>query len=270
MEAITEDLLSLPPTVGFFVLMAGASRAMGVLYGLWGITFLIGPAVMLRTLLAILLTAPMLVTQGQEFAALATETTRFAVLLIPLRELALGFGIGMLISIPFFAVLGASMLIDQYRGDFSPGNPAPEESTVGAFGSLSVIMVLFIFIDAGGLMLTLRTLYESYQSFPPAVPTLGLPPSFGSGLSLILQEVMAALVLLALPIILIMVLIEFGLSLVFRFAGKINVPAIDFLTKNLLFVLIMPIFIFSWARAIEAHFARAPVPLGLLERLIGL
>lgn len=269
MEAIVETLVSQPPSTGFFVLVTGASRAMGVLFGLWGLTFLLGPAVLLRTVLAVILTAPVLVIQGPELVQLAAEAPRYGLLLVPVREFVLGFGIGMMISIPFFAVLAAAMLIDQYRGDFSPGNEAPEETTVGAFGSLSVILVMFLFIDAGGLMLTVRTLYESFESFPPGIPSLTVSPGFASGLGAILQDVMAALVLLALPIVLMMVLIEVGLSLIFRFAGKISFPAVDFLTKNLIFVLIMPVFFYSWSRAIEAHFARAPLPLGTLERLLG-
>lgn len=161
---------SLPLPTMFFVLVAGIGRALGALFGLWGLYFVLGPAALLRTGLAVILSLPALALNATTFPDLIDNTSRLLLMTIPLREFLIGFGLGLLASLPFFAIMGAGILIDQYRGDFNPANPAPESSQVGSFANLKVVMALFFFVEAGGFLIVVQALYQSFALFPPPRP----------------------------------------------------------------------------------------------------
>ena len=268
-DALADRFLGVPPTVMFLVLGLGSARALGALFGLWGLYYVIGAAPVIRAVLAVILSGPMILGRTDELVALVRDTPRTAIVLVPLREAGLGFGLGLLASLPFFAVLAAALVIDQYRGDAAPGLPAPEAQTVGSYAALNVVMALFVFVEIGGFMMVVSVLYDSYAAVPPALGGLGLAADFGSRVGDILQTVMAGVVLFALPVIVLLMLAEFGAAFLFRLVGKINLPSADFLLKNLLFVLAMPVMVYGLARAMEAGFDRAPDPLSLLLDLIG-
>ena len=269
MDALLQTILGVPLTTSFFVLTMGASRAMGALFGLWGLYFVLGPAAMLRTIIALVVSAPVILAQANGFVELATETQRFALLLIPLREFVLGFAIGMLVSLPFFSVMGAAMLIDQYRGDFSPGIQSPEGNSIASYASLNVVMVLFVFVEAGGFLLLITVLYQSFQAIPPALPGLSVSPEFGGILGAILQNIMVGLIIFALPVIIILMLLDFAISILARLSEQIKTPSIDFLAKNLALTLIMPILVLGLLRLMQKMFADAPDPMLILMRFRG-
>lgn len=264
-----EALLSLPLPTLIFVAMAATGRAMGALFGLWGIYYVVGPATILRMGVAIAISLPLLGTGAADFAAMSTDLGRLEVMIVPVREFIIGVAIGFLSSIPFFAILGAAIVIDQYRGDFSPAAPGPEGEQIGSYATMNVVMALFLFAEAGGFIILVGTIYESYGVLNPGVGGLSLSPEAGTRIGVILQNVFVSLVIIALPLIMLLLLAEFGLNMAFRLAGQIKMPAVDFLLKNMIFVAVMPILIFGLARSMEAAFDRAPQPLRVLEELVG-
>lgn len=268
MEAAGETLLSIPVTTGFFVLIAAAARALGALFGLWGLYFVMGPAAILRFTLALVISAPLIVGQGDDFVALVGDANRFALFVVPVREFVIGFALGLLMSIPFFAVLAAAMLVDQYSGDFAPGLQAPESQTVGAYSALNVVMILFLFVEAGGFLMLVKVLYDSFAILPPAVPGLAVAPDFAAGLGDILQSVMVALIVFALPVILILLLLEFAINMMARLTEQIKLPSIDFLAKNIALTLLMPLLVLGLIRLMQKALDDAPDPLVTLMRLI--
>lgn len=261
-------ITSLPLPTLVFVLAAGMGRALGALFGLWGLYFILGPATILRTSLAVVLSLPMLVAAIPTFLDLTSDTFRLSLLIIPVREFVIGFGLGLLVSLPFFAILGAGILIDQYRGDFSPGLQAPESQQVGSFANLKVVMALFLFVEAGGFLILVTALYDSYALIPPQEVGFSFGPGFGALIGEVVSNVIWILVIVAMPIMLILMLIEFGVNVSFRLAGQIKVPSIDFLIKSLVFVAAMPILIFGIARSMERAFDLAPDPLPMLQELV--
>lgn len=270
MEEVIARLSDLPPTVGFFVLTAGISRFVGALFGLWGMYFILGPATVLRTTMALVVSAPMMVIQSDALIELAVNGSQFDIFTVPLREFVIGFALGLLMSLPFFAVLAAAMLIDQYSGDFAPGLQAPEGQTVGAYAMLNVVMVLFLFVEAGGFLILVKIVYDSFTLLPPAQPGFAFNPEFAPILGDILQSVMISLVFLALPIIVILMLLEFAINMLARVTEKVQIPAIDFLMKNITLAVLMPLLAIGLIRMMQAQFETAAEPLGLLQRLIGL
>ncbi|MEM6478016.1 MAG: flagellar biosynthetic protein FliR [Pseudomonadota bacterium] len=270
MDQFIATLLELPIAASFFLLLAGVSRALGAIFGLWGLYFILGPAVIVRTVLALILSAPMIFAQIDSYVALSEETQRFALLTIPLREFIIGFAIGLLMSLPFFAIMGAALVIEQYRGDFSPGIEAPENAQVGSYGALNMIMVLFIFVELGGFMILVATLYDSYALIEPGVPGLSFPAGFSAALAGILQNVFVTLIAFALPVLLLLMLLEFAINMASRLADQIQLPSIDFLAKNLALLFAMPVLVLALSRAMQATFDNAPPVLPLLAEIIGL
>lgn len=91
----------------------------------------------------------------------------------------------------------------------------------------------------------------------------------GDLIATIVQEVFWLLLIIAMPIMLILVLIEFGVNIIFRLAGQIKMPSVEFLMKTLVFVLAMPLLVYGLARTINGAFDSAPPPLTLLEQFSG-
>ncbi len=269
MDQITASLAALPLPSVFFVIIAGAGRAMGALFGLWGLYFVLGPAALIRMVLALIISMPAIAGNLDGFIEVIEDTQRLAIYVLPMREFVLGLALGFLASLPFFAVMGAAMMIDQYRGDFSPGIAGPEGQQIGSFAQLKVVMVLFLFVEAGGFFLLVATLYKSFGILPPAVGGFGFAPDMADQVAGILQSVFVTLILVALPIMVLLLLIEYGVSMTLRLTGQIKMPSIDFLLKNLLLALAMPLLIYGLARTIGMAFDRHPDPLGLLQRLLG-
>lgn len=270
MEELRAAFLTIPLTSTFFIVAVGSARALGAMFGLWGMYFVLGPAALLRTTMALIISAPIIVGQIDSFVGLTTDAPGYSLMLIPVREFAIGFGLGMLMSLPFFSIMAAAMLIDQYLGNFSPGLQAPEGQTVGPYAHLNVVIALFLFVEAGGFLVLVSVLYESFGVFAPAVPGLSLAEGFGDALGDILQSIMLALVVFALPVILILILLEFGINVISRMSEKIKMPSIDFLLKNLALVLLLPLLVIGLFRMIGAAIENSPAPLQLAMRLLGL
>ena len=268
MDPALAALTALPLPASGFVILTGSGRTLGALFGLWGLYFILGPAALIRMVLAFILAGPAIAGQMDTLVALATQD-RLAALAVPVREFALGLGLGLLASLPFFAVMGAAMMIDQYRGDFSPGNPGPEGEQIGSFATLKVVMALFLFVELGGFLLLVSMLYQSYQVLPLGPGSLGLAPDFGAQIGDILMRVFVTLLLVALPVIAILLLIEFGLQLTLRLSKSIELPSADFLVKNLVFTLALPGLVFALVRVIQMAFDRHPDALQLLLELLG-
>lgn len=270
MDEVVAAFLSVPLPTSFFLLIAGSARALGALFGLWGMYFILGPATLQRMSIAVVISAPIIVAQVDNYVELATETQRFALTLIPLREFVIGFSLGLLMSLPFISILGAAMLIDQYSGNFSPGAQAPENQTVGPYAQLNVVIALFLFVEAGGFFLLVQVLYDSYDLFEPAVPGLEIAPGFADALGDIMQSVMVGLVVFALPVILILMLLEFGINIVNRLSEQIKLPSIDFLVKNIALVCALPFLVIGLFRMIGAAIDDNSAPLEYVIRILEL
>ena len=240
MNELSRQVMDLSPTSLVFVLMTLASRPLGAFFGLWGLYFVLGPATALRIAVATIISLPFMVPHVEIVINIIDSQTRYMLFLFPVREFVLGFSLGLLFSLPFFSILGAAILVDQYLGDFAPGLQAPEELTVGAYANMCVVISLFLFAEMGGFFELISSIAMTYSSIPINAPLGDLPDAFGVVLGSILQSVMYMLLILAAPIIIVLLFIEFSLSLAFRVAGQIRFPQVDFLLKNLIFVVLLP------------------------------
>lgn len=208
-------LLTVPRILGAFLAMP-----------FLGVTILPGLA---RNALVIIISA---------FAAPATlgyidqvpmELGTIAVLM--LKEMALGFIFGYMVSIPFWAVSSAGFIIDLQRGVLSAqmfSNVLGDQSS--PLGDLFVKLSVVLLFTTGGFLLLIEVLVSSYQIWP----VHSFMPDFSVDVVGIILKQFALLfymaALIAGPIVATMFIVELGSALISRYVPQLNI-----------FLLLMPI-----------------------------
>ena len=164
-------------------------------------------------------------------------------LLLAAKESVVGFALGVVFAAPFWAAETAGELIDQQRGSRGATVPDPaqlEESGITA--TLLVLTTVTIFILSNGMHWLFETVFASYRVFPADLLLPHIVPGAGTELLHLLDGVLGAGLVLAAPMLIAMVLAEFGLALVSRFAPSLNVFDLAMSFKGLVQVIGLPIY----------------------------
>jgi type III secretion protein T len=141
------------------------------------------------------------------------------------KEILLGFLIGYISGLVFWAVQSAGFLMDNQRGASMAAGPDPlsgeETSPLGSFLFQSVTVLFFV---GGGFMGWLRFLWSSYTIWPPLtfLPILETPHT-ALFLASLIDWLMLQTFLLAGPVAAICLLTDVSLGLINRFASQLNV-----------------------------------------------
>ncbi|MCK5727238.1 MAG: type III secretion system export apparatus subunit SctT [Thiotrichaceae bacterium] len=151
--------------------------------------------------------------------------------MIIIKEFAIGFMLGFLVSIPFWSLSSAGFLIDTQRGSMSgqmfSNILADQTSALGDFFAKLAVTLLF---TTGGFLLIIKLILLSYISWPIVsfYPQLEIADAgiFLEQFSLIFYT--AALI--AGPIVATMFIVEIGAALIARYVPQLNI-----------FLLMMPI-----------------------------
>lgn len=140
------------------------------------------------------------------------------------KEAMLGFLIGFIVALPFWAAEALGFIIDNQRGatSASGNNPATgDEATPLAILTYQAYSILFLLL--GGVELFLTLIYQSYVIWP----TTAWLPQFGKDMPIyylgLLDEMMKMSVLLAAPAMITMLLAELALACVSLFAPQLQV-----------------------------------------------
>lgn len=140
------------------------------------------------------------------------------------KEAMLGFLIGFIVALPFWAAEALGFIIDNQRGasSASGSNPATgDEATPLAILTYQAYSILFLLL--GGVELFLTLIYQSYVIWP----TTAWLPQFGKDMPIyylgLLDEMMKMSVLLAAPAMITMLLAELALACVSLFAPQLQV-----------------------------------------------
>ena len=162
------------------------------------------------------------------------------------KEAALGFAIGYLLAIPFWAFEAAGFFIDNQRGASIAGTLNPltgnDSSPLGQLFNQAFIVFVLV---SGAFSLLLGLLYESFVLWP----VLQWQPALHAGATGVaadawlgqLDTLVRTALLLSAPAIIAMFLAELGLALVSRFAPQLQVFFLAMPIKSALalFVLVM-------------------------------
>ncbi len=150
---------------------------------------------------------------------------------IIIKEVAIGFMLGYLISIPFWAVGAAGFWVDLQSGKMSAemfSNVLAE--TTSPLGDLLTKLAVTLLFTTGGFLIIVEILLRSYQIWPvhTFLPTMDI-----DGAGYFLQQfalIFSISVLIGGPIVATMFVVELGAAVITRYVPQLNV-----------FILMMPI-----------------------------
>lgn len=156
------------------------------------------------------------------------------------KELFIGLLIGVMTGVPIWSVQSAGELLDTQRSATQDRQSEPgsgnQDSTTAAFLGMTVVA---LFVISGGLAVFARTIYASYEIWPPLqlmpLPTFGWA-TFALGLLDHVSEVSLAI---AAPVLLAMLLCETVVILLMRAIPKLHLYDLAPTLRNLMFVFMM-------------------------------
>lgn len=166
-----------------------------------------------------------------------------ALILLLAKEALIGVVIGIVLSVPFWAAEAAGEFIDQQRGSEAATIPDPSHTAeAGITGTLFVLTLTAIFFASGAMGLLLETIYESWRIWPPLDPLPTFSADAGLRALAILDRVMLLGLVLAGPVLIALLLAEFALALIGRFAPALNVFDLAMSVKGIVFVVGLPVY----------------------------
>jgi len=201
----------------------------------------------LRMAFALGITLPLLAS-GIPSAEIELEMGYFAILA---KEILIGALLGFVSSVPLAIAVAGGGIIDIYRGAFlGGGDPAGGEVTT--FGNLFAILSLWLFASIGGFQIITSSIYTSYEIW--AVNAVF--PTFSPGADVlleILEKVLLNALVLAGPLLVIMFLSDIIHLIGAKFGKNIDVGHLTFSTKNLIVIMVLPLFVLISIRVFKGH-----------------
>lgn len=160
------------------------------------------------------------------------------------KEALIGMMIGLVAGIPFWAASAAGNIIDFQSGASAASivDPNAGEDTT-PLGVYFFYLFAAVFLGAGLFTETvLAPLYDSFTVWRASAPWPNLEIA-NAGLVLeLLSGILKGALILALPIVMILLLLELGLAIATRFVPQINVFFLAMSLKTLLNIIMLPLF----------------------------
>lgn len=162
---------------------------------------------------------------------------------VVIKELLIGLILGVLFGLPFWGIEAAGDVLDFYRGSSAAYLIDPTAaSEASILGTVFVLVMMTLFFLAGGFLLILQGVYQSYGIWPTLDFTPRLTDASRGYFLGMLDKVMTLAMLFAAPLLIAMFMGEFAIAMVSRFAPQINVLELSLSVKNLILVLILPVY----------------------------
>jgi type III secretion protein T len=172
-----------------------------------------------------------------------TELGGAQILMLMVKEAFIGFVIGYLVAIPFWAFEAVGFFIDNQRGASIAATLNPltgnDTSPLGILFNQAFIVFFFI---SGGFLLMLGILYDSFRLWPVFTWAPTLRPETMPLMLDQLSRLVRIAVLLGSPAIVAMFLSEIGLALVSRFVPQLQVFFLAMPIKSALAVLVLMLY----------------------------
>jgi type III secretion protein T len=160
------------------------------------------------------------------------------------KELIIGMVLGLVFSIPLWAIGMAGDVIDSYRNANSSNTTDPVNSNeVSVLGTYFVILGLALFVAAGGIHVLIAATYRSFGIWPIFA---FLPPAQIGNLNILyslLYEVGRIAFIIAAPILVLMVIVDITLMAFTRMNSQFQVFETSNSLKNLALVITLPIYV---------------------------
>ena len=172
-----------------------------------------------------------------------SELTSTMIVVYMLKEFVVGLTLALAMGVPFWAAEAAGDILDLQRGSTMGTlvDPMMTHET-SATGTLLAVIMLTLYLAAGGLELTLNSLYDSYGLWPidHLLPVFSKEAA-GIFLDLLTRTLSMALTLVF-PLIVSMLLSDIVLAFLARASPHLNVFALSLIAKTLVFSLVFVLY----------------------------
>jgi type III secretion protein T len=160
-----------------------------------------------------------------------------------LKEFVVGATLGLAMGVPFWAAEAAGDILDLQRGSTMGTliDPMMTHET-SATGTLLAIIMITLYLAAGGLELTLDILYDSYGLWPVD----HLLPVFSKEAAPIFLDLLTRTLSMALtlvfPLIVSLLLSDLVLAFISRASPHLNIFTLSLIVKTLVFSLVLVLY----------------------------
>ncbi len=186
------------------------------------------------------------------------------------KEAALGLLLGFGVAVLFWAVESTGFFVDNTRGTSMASSLDPlTGSQTSPLGNLFTQTLTAIFFVGGGFITFIGVLYESYAVWPvySFYPTLKMETApYFVGL---FDRILFLAVVCGAPLIIAMLMAEFALALITRFAPQLNVFFLAMPIKSGIAMLILVLYLGTLMRFFADDLIGASADFALLQRLLG-
>ncbi len=195
---------------------------------------------LLRGAIATALAVPMVPRLA---AALPPDLQAVPLLLLTVKEAAVGAAIGLLLGVPFWALDVAGDVLDAQRGATQGrlNDPAGFED-VSITGTLLVVTGIALFVLTGGLEMLASLLYGSWEIWPPLAALPALAAQTPVLLLGVLDRITRQGLLLAVPPVLAMLLADVSLMVIAKLAPSLRVDDLALAVRNAVFIAFVPLY----------------------------
>jgi type III secretion protein T len=164
-------------------------------------------------------------------------------MVVLLKEVGVGMIIGVVLGVPIWAAEAAGEILDLQRGvTFAELIDPSYTTTNNILGTMFALIIIALYFIAGGLAITLRTIYESYALWPLMNFTPMFNAESGRVILALLDDIAGLGLMLIAPIVLTMLLADLSLSLVARAAPHLNIFVLSLPVKNFALVLLLVLY----------------------------
>lgn len=243
-------------------------RPLGLLFGFVAIAWGVGHGLLIRGAIGFSLGLPMAVAGADQIFVLINRGATVEMVLVLPKEFIIGFGLGFLASLPFFALKAAGAITDAYRGENDSGHTDPNGGTIPTWGLVFVLLGFFAFFGSGGLWQLIAMLYQSYEVWPM---TAQLPALNATSAFLIADLVTALLtqaLLIAAPLLILLIAVDFILIIAARSAQRFQLYGHEFAVKNLAAILALPLMVMYVSRIVDDHVIDTLAAMPMLSRFL--
>ena len=172
-----------------------------------------------------------------------------------LKEYFVGFVVGFILSIPVWVITGTGQIIDNQRGEqmgalVNPMSQTPSSSV----GGLLIQSFIVYFVSMNGILFFVGIMYKSFSLYPVGqfLPVINAH-MIGNYIELF-KSLAVWTILLAMPVIVLMFVVEVVLGLLSTFLPQMNVTVLSLPIKSMVGIFILILYINNLYQFILFHF----------------
>lgn len=248
----------------FIMVILMITRTMGLLYGFIIVTFSLAQMRLARISIAFAISLPLWVSNVSAIENIINNQNDLIAMSIIVKEFMIGYSLGFLASLPFFAIKYAAAITDQVRGESNPSFQSGNGEQLSSFALLYTITAFLIFMFSDSFILILSALYKSYEIWPLD----SFLPGFNKAAGMVALEALSDTLYLAIkitvPLLSVLLLVEVACGVSGRIAKRISFYNLAFIVKNTVTLFCLPIMLTVFFEFFESIFLSAVNTLELM------